>query len=57
MATGTALRMIAMQIGNVGVVCQREEIVVRLAGMVAEARVAGAPIVFIRVPRSPSDAL
>jgi nicotinamidase-related amidase len=48
MATDTALLVIDMQVGNVGAAYQREEIVARLAGMVAEARAAGTPIVFIQ---------
>ncbi len=48
MATDTALLVIDMQVGNVGAAYQREEIVARLAEMVAEARAAGTPIVFIQ---------
>ena len=48
MATDTALLVIDMQVGNVAAAYQREEIVARLAGLVAEARAAGTPIVFIQ---------
>ena len=48
MATDTALLVIDMQVGNVGAAYQREAIVARLAGMVAAARAAGTPIVFIQ---------
>ncbi|MFN8513428.1 MAG: cysteine hydrolase family protein [Thermomicrobiales bacterium] len=48
MATDTALLVIDMQLGNVGAAYQREAIEVRLAGLVADARGAGTPVVFIQ---------
>lgn len=48
MATETALLVIDMQGGNVGAAYQREEIEARLAGLVADARTAGTPVVFIQ---------
>ncbi|HEY8600913.1 MAG TPA: cysteine hydrolase family protein [Thermomicrobiales bacterium] len=48
MATDTALLVIDMQIGNVAQAYRRDEIVGRLAGMVAEARGAGTPVVFVQ---------
>ena len=48
MASDTALLVIDMQIGNVANAYRRDEIVTRLAGLVAEARMAGTPVVFVQ---------
>ena len=48
MATDTALLVIDMQVGNVGAAYEREALVARLAGLVAAARAAGTPVVFIQ---------
>lgn len=48
MATDTALLVIDMQVGNVASAYQKDEIVARLADLVAEARVLGTPVVFIQ---------
>lgn len=48
MATGTALVVIDMQVGNVGAAYEKDAIVARLADLVAEARATGIPIVFIQ---------
>jgi nicotinamidase-related amidase len=48
MTTDTALLVIDMQVGNVGGAYQRDEIVARLADLVAEARAAGIPVIFVQ---------
>ena len=48
MASDTALMVIDMQIGNVAQAYQRDEIVERVAGLVAEARTAETPVIFVQ---------
>jgi nicotinamidase-related amidase len=48
MAGDTALLVIDMQVGNVANAYQKDAIVARLADLVAEARAAGTPIVFVQ---------
>ena len=48
MASDTALLVIDMQIGNVAQAYRRDEIVGRVAGLVAEARTAETPVIFVQ---------
>ncbi|HET8625957.1 MAG TPA: cysteine hydrolase family protein [Thermomicrobiales bacterium] len=48
MAGDTALLVIDMQVGNVAHAYQKDAIVARLAGLIAEARAAGTPVVFVQ---------
>ena len=48
MASDTALLVVDMQIGNVANAYRKDEIVARVAGMVAEARAAGVPVIFVQ---------
>src|SRR5579884_3470054 len=48
MAGDTALLVIDMQVGNVANAYQKDAIVARLADLIAEARAAGTPVVFVQ---------
>lgn len=48
MATDTALLVVDMQVGNVAAAYQNDAIIARLADLVAEARGAGTPVVFVQ---------
>jgi nicotinamidase-related amidase len=48
MATGTALVVIDMQVGIVANGYQQEEVVARVADLIAEARSSGTPVVFVQ---------
>lgn len=48
MANDTALLVIDMQVGNVANAYQKDEIMARLEGLIAAARAAGTPVIFVQ---------